>query len=225
VSVNPFSELAALKRALGRQLATSRQAAEMGQQHVAHRTGYSRSSVAHAEAGRQLLTRDFWRTADQLVKADGVLLAEYERVRAVIQEHERRSRETQLVRAWAGDQRLHHENNDARYPASCPTTVPSADAVVKASQETWRAVRQHLIRHRTQLAKQAVKLYNPAWQLMQAPALAQPNWLPLRPIPIEAVTLEWVPHHPRPVITAMKLSSGRCCHFERPDTPFASTPA
>jgi transcriptional regulator with XRE-family HTH domain len=201
VSVNPFSELAALKRALGRQLATSRQAAEMGQQHVAHRTGYSRSSVAHAEAGRQLLTRDFWRTADQLVKADGVLLAEYERVRAVIQEHERRSRETQLVRAWAGDQRLHHENNDPRYPASCPTTVPSADAVVKASQETWRAVRQHLIRHRTQLAKQAVKLYNPAWQLMQAPALAPPNWLPLRPIPIEAVTLEWVSHHPRPVIT------------------------
>ena len=109
-----------------------------------------------------------------------------------MQEHERQSREMQLVGAWAGNQRLRHENNDARYLASCSTTAPSADAVVKASQEAWCTVRQHLIRHRTQLAKQAVKLYNPAWQLMQAPALAPPNWLPLRPIPIEAVTLEWI---------------------------------
>ncbi len=74
------SELAVLKRALGRQLAASRRAVEIGQQQVAHKTGYSRSSVAHAEAGRQLLTRDFWKTADALVKAEGALLAGYERV-------------------------------------------------------------------------------------------------------------------------------------------------
>ena len=54
-------EVAALKRALGRQLAILREAAAVGQQQLAHKTGYSRSSVAHAEAGRQLLTRDFWR--------------------------------------------------------------------------------------------------------------------------------------------------------------------
>jgi Helix-turn-helix domain len=197
----PSSELVALKRALGRQLATSRQAAEIGQQQVAHRTGYSRSSVAHAEAGRQLLTRDFWRTADELVKADGVLLAEYDRIRAVMQEHERQSREMQLVGAWAGNQNLRHENNNAHYLTSCSTTAPAADAVVKASQEAWCTVRRHLIRHRTQLAKQAVKLYNPAWRVMHAPALAQPNWLPLRPMPIETVTLEWVSDPPRPVIT------------------------
>lgn len=52
-------ELVAMKRALGAQLAASREAAEIGQQQVAHKTGYSRSSVAHAEAGRQLLTHDF----------------------------------------------------------------------------------------------------------------------------------------------------------------------
>jgi transcriptional regulator with XRE-family HTH domain len=90
-------ELAVLKRALGRQLAAARQAAEIGQQQVAHKTGYSRSSVAHAEAGRQLLTREFWNTADGLVKAEGALLAGYERVQAVKQEHERRSREVKLV--------------------------------------------------------------------------------------------------------------------------------
>ncbi|MGH3815816.1 MAG: helix-turn-helix domain-containing protein [Pseudonocardiaceae bacterium] len=68
-------ELTALKRSLGRHLAALRQTAEIGQQQVAHKTGFSRSSVAHAEAGRQLLTRDFWTAADHLVRADGALLA------------------------------------------------------------------------------------------------------------------------------------------------------
>jgi len=94
-------ELATLKRGLGRQLAALREAAEIGQQQVARRTGYSRSSVAHAEAGRQLLTRDFWQTADELLKADGALLANYEQVRTAKQEHERQSRETELAEAYA----------------------------------------------------------------------------------------------------------------------------
>ena len=94
-------ELVALRRALGCQLAALRQAAEIGQQQVAHKTGYSRSSVTHAEAGRQLLTRDFWQTADDLVKADGALLAGYERVQAAKQEHEVRTREAALASAYA----------------------------------------------------------------------------------------------------------------------------
>ncbi|MGH3887640.1 MAG: helix-turn-helix domain-containing protein [Pseudonocardiaceae bacterium] len=94
-------ELAVLKRALGRQLAAMRQAAEIGQQEVAHKTGYSRSSVAHAEAGRQLLTRDFWKTADGLLQADGALIAGFERVQAARQDHERQSREAELAEARA----------------------------------------------------------------------------------------------------------------------------
>ncbi|MCA1604157.1 MAG: helix-turn-helix domain-containing protein [Acidobacteria bacterium] len=94
-------ELVALKHALGRQLAALREAAEIGQQQVARKTGYSRSSVAHAEAGRQLLTHDFWTTADELVNAEGALLASYERVQAAKQEHEARSREAELARAYA----------------------------------------------------------------------------------------------------------------------------
>lgn len=53
MSFQPSPELVVLKRALGRQLAASRQAAKISQQQVARKTGYSRSSVAHAEAGRQ----------------------------------------------------------------------------------------------------------------------------------------------------------------------------
>ena len=78
-----------------------REAAEIGQQQVARRTGYSRSSVAHAEAGRHLLTREFWQTADELLKADGALLASYEQLRAAKQEHEARRREAELAKAYA----------------------------------------------------------------------------------------------------------------------------
>lgn len=193
-------ELAVLKRALGRQLAAARQAAEIGQQQVAHKTGYSRSSVAHAEAGRQLLTREFWNTADGLVKAEGALLAGYERVQAVKQEHERRSREVKLVEAFAMAGGFRHEDGEPLHVPS-PSPPPSSDAVVAANQEAWRTVRNYLIRHRTQLAKQAVRLYDPAWRLMHTPALALSSWLPSCPVPIEAVTLEWVPQPPRPAIT------------------------
>jgi len=120
VSLEP-PELATLKRGLGRQLAALREAAEIGQQQVARRTGYSRSSVAHAEAGRQLLTRDFWQTADELLKADGALLANYEQVRTAKQEHERQSRETELAEAYAAARALRataarHSFNDASRP-------------------------------------------------------------------------------------------------------------
>jgi hypothetical protein len=76
--------------------------------------------------------------------------------------------------------------------------------VVVASQQAWGAVRSYLIRHRTQLAKQAVRLYDPAWRLTHTPALALPSWLPSRPVPIESVMLEWVASPPRPVTTGQE---------------------
>jgi Helix-turn-helix domain len=199
VTFESAPELADLKRALGAQLAASRQAVEVGQQQVAHKTGYSRSSVAHAEAGRQLLTREFWKTADELLKAGGALLAGYERVHAFQQEQQRRSREAKLVGAFAMAGEFRREDTE---PLPLPCPLP--DAMVAASQEAWRGVRSHLIRHRTQLAKQVVRLYDPAWRLPHAPALALPSWLPSRPVSIEAVTLEWVPSPPRPALTGQE---------------------
>ena len=171
------SELADLKCDLGAQLAASRQAVEIGQQQVAHKTGYSRSSIAHAEAGRQLLTREFWKTADELLKAEGTLLAGYERVHALQQEQQRRSRETELVGALAIAGGFRQADTEL-LSLPCPSPLPSPDAGVAASQQAWRAVRSRLIRHRTQLAKQAVRLYDPAWRLAHTPALALPSWLP-----------------------------------------------
>jgi transcriptional regulator with XRE-family HTH domain len=94
-------ELVAMRLALGQQLAALREAAGIVQQQIGHKTGYSRSSIAKAEAGRQLLTREFWQAADGLLKADGALLASYEQVRAAKQEHEARSREAELAKAYA----------------------------------------------------------------------------------------------------------------------------
>jgi transcriptional regulator with XRE-family HTH domain len=81
-------ELVAMRLALGQQLAALRESVGIVQQQIGHKTGYSRSSIAKAEAGRQLLTRDFWQTADELLKAAGTLLANYERVRRAKEEHE-----------------------------------------------------------------------------------------------------------------------------------------
>jgi transcriptional regulator with XRE-family HTH domain len=80
--------LVKLKQALGAELASLRKAARVTQQHLAHQSGYSRSSVTHAEAGRQLLDQDFWQTADCLVRADGRLLGRYQEVMAAIRGHE-----------------------------------------------------------------------------------------------------------------------------------------
>lgn len=46
-------ELVAIRLALGKHLAARRDAAGIIQPQIARRAGYSRSSVAHAEAGRQ----------------------------------------------------------------------------------------------------------------------------------------------------------------------------
>jgi hypothetical protein len=127
------------------------------------------------------------------------LLAGYERVQAVKQEQERRSREAELVGAFAITGGFRQDETEPLH-LPCPSPLPSSDAVV-ASQQAWRAVRSHLNRHGTQLAKQAVRLYDPAWRLTHTPVLAPPSWLPSHPVPIETVTLEWVAAPPRPAIT------------------------
>ncbi|MGH3823427.1 MAG: hypothetical protein ACRDRA_11460 [Pseudonocardiaceae bacterium] len=55
----------------------------------------------------------FWRTADELVKAVGAVLAGCEQVQAAKQEHEVRSREAELAKAYAEAQAL-------RATTSCP---------------------------------------------------------------------------------------------------------
>jgi len=206
VSLEP-PELIALKRALGRHLAALREAAEIGQQQLGRKTGYSRSSVAHAEAGRQLLSRDFWTTADRLLGADGALLAGFEEIQAVKRDHEQRTREAELAvtRITAGGFR-HTKTPNADEAVALPgvLALPAPDVAVAESQEDWCTVRRYLSKHGVQLANRAVMLYDPAWQLGHTPTLTLSSWLPSRPVPIDAVTLEWVADAPRPVITGQE---------------------
>lgn len=136
-------ELVAMRLALGQQLTALREAAGKVQQQVARRTGYSRSSVTHAEAGRQLLTPEFWQTADELLEAKGVLLASYERVRRAKQEYEARAREAELAQAYAEAQaraeelratatpyEAHNGNRLGLLPAANPLVMPSGPELV-----------------------------------------------------------------------------------------------
>jgi transcriptional regulator with XRE-family HTH domain len=71
-----------MRRALGRQLAAQRNRAGLSQWDLAPLTGYSRSTLSDAELGRHRLRREFWQRCDELLKAEGRLLASYDRLEA-----------------------------------------------------------------------------------------------------------------------------------------------
>jgi hypothetical protein len=131
-----------------------------------------------------------------LVGADGALLAEYEQVQ------EAWSREAALVGAGALTGGFRQENSSSFPHESLP--LPPPDVTVTSSQDVWRAVRRYLSRYGIDLAKQAVRLYDPTWQVPHTPTLALPSWLPSAPVPIESVTLEWIPQPPRPILTGQE---------------------
>jgi hypothetical protein len=62
----------------------------------------------------QLLTREFWKAADELVSAGGALLAGYDRVQAAKQEHDRRSRKAELAKAYAEAKALQAQHRGSR---------------------------------------------------------------------------------------------------------------
>lgn len=63
---------------------------------------------------------------------------------------------------------------------------------------------EHLMRNRAELAARAVQLYAPSWRLRQAPMLSQDSWLPSKPIALEAVTLDWDPSPPKPIVVGQE---------------------
>ncbi|HEX6469732.1 MAG TPA: helix-turn-helix transcriptional regulator [Streptosporangiaceae bacterium] len=69
------SVVATARRALGRQLAARRGAIGTTQAALAARLGYSRSTIANVETGRQRMSVDFWRSCDAAVSASGALVA------------------------------------------------------------------------------------------------------------------------------------------------------
>jgi DNA-binding XRE family transcriptional regulator len=84
---------------LGTQLAACRHAAGMSQVQLAEKIGFSRSTIANVETGRQHVPREFWESADTEVSAGGTLVAAHDEVEAAL----RRSRAGALKMAEAPD--------------------------------------------------------------------------------------------------------------------------
>jgi transcriptional regulator with XRE-family HTH domain len=87
-----------MRRALGRQLAALRNRAGLSQWDLAPLTGYSRSALSDAELGRHRLRRVFWARCDELLKAEGQLVAGYDRIESVGPEPRAQARPARLAR-------------------------------------------------------------------------------------------------------------------------------
>jgi transcriptional regulator with XRE-family HTH domain len=77
------------RRALGAELAAYRRAAGLNQDTLASLVGYSRSTVANVETGRQHVPGYFWQKADAACRAGGALTESNDKVEATV----RRERE------------------------------------------------------------------------------------------------------------------------------------
>lgn len=99
--------IAELRRSLGAQLATFRQAAELTQGQLAKVTICDRTTIVHIEKGRGRADERFWRAVDDACNAGEALVAAYLELEAAKAEHEQREREQRLasVRAKAAELR------------------------------------------------------------------------------------------------------------------------
>jgi DNA-binding XRE family transcriptional regulator len=92
--------IAEAQRALGRQLAAARRAAGFNQTGFAPLTGYSRSTIANVETGRQHVGQDFWERCDEVLGTDGKLACGYDDVETLRRErHEEAARQAEMARA------------------------------------------------------------------------------------------------------------------------------
>jgi len=103
--------------ALGRHLATLREAAGLYQTDIARAVPCHRTTVTHAEAGSQLPDAGFWETADRVVSASGSLIAQYD---ALIQARETRKADQRAARRARANAEL------AKLASDDGRSIPSA---------------------------------------------------------------------------------------------------
>ena len=85
------------RRALGTQLATFRQAAELTQGQLGKIIHCDRTTVVHTEKGRSRGDKQFWEAADEAVHAEGALLAGFYEIEVAKQEHDQQRQATHLA--------------------------------------------------------------------------------------------------------------------------------
>ena len=144
-----LSESAAIdsaRRALGAELAAYRRAAGLNQTALATHVGYSRSTIANVETGRQHVPPDFWKGADTACRADGALTGASARVQAMARrerEDAARQGRSAVLGPGRGTEAIHGEALEPLSGEIVPASVGEAEwpdvIAAAASQARGRA--------------------------------------------------------------------------------------
>jgi len=94
--VSERERVLALRQDLGRQLRGLRKEADLSQQQLASRIGYTRSAVSNTESGGYAARR-FWRKCDELFGTDGVLARRYDQIHLQTATHRHPAGNTQRI--------------------------------------------------------------------------------------------------------------------------------
>jgi DNA-binding XRE family transcriptional regulator len=126
---------------LGAELAAYRRAARCCQARLAQLIGYSRSSIANVETGRQRVPRDFWERADAVLRTGGTLATGHDELEAA-QRNELRAAAHQVstarqARTW--QQSLSPGARDLP-----EHLAPGRDAPTRHALGSWRPAGQTL---------------------------------------------------------------------------------
>jgi hypothetical protein len=85
-------------------------------------------------------------------------------------------------------------------PGTAGTVPAEPDGAARRSQQRWLRERGYLNGHRHDLTRAAQELYPASWRVAGTPLMCRPEWLPDKPIPLEAVTLSWHPGWPGTIV-------------------------
>jgi transcriptional regulator with XRE-family HTH domain len=111
------------RRRLGRQLAAWRLRADLTQAQLARRTGYHRTTIAHAEAGDRV-SRDLAEAADRVLDAGGRLTASRDAISAAVAARDQAAREP---RSRAATQAEHGPPVPGPAVCTAEATCPGCD--------------------------------------------------------------------------------------------------
>lgn len=113
------------RRDLGVQLAELRAASRLTQTALAKQLGYSRSTVANVEAGRQSVCREFWEGCDRILRCDSILISAYSALEELIRRGHREAAESvHRARSAMADQ-WRDEHRTAQAPVGADTAMES----------------------------------------------------------------------------------------------------
>ncbi len=179
--------IAELRRTLGVQLATFRQAAELTQGQLARVAICDRTTIVHIEKGRARADERFWRAVDDACNAGGALIAAYLELEAAKAEHEQREREQRLVAVRAraaelrgsvraGDQGQHptHPHNSEPIRRFLPEVISRlSGAMLAAGNRSARSRRPGVnVQDDVPALSELTTQVKRAWQLRQQAAYA-----------------------------------------------------